>query len=208
MGADAVRHAVILAHPDPESFNAFVAQTYVETVTGLSQTATLRDLYRMDFDPRLGVDELPWRSTGQPPEDVRAEREAVAAADVVALIYPLWFNAPPAMMKGYVERVFGMGFAYAPGRPGTRSLLTGKRLVTVSTSGAPDEWVDQTGAVARLRAGFDEHVAAVCGLTVLEHLNLGGATPGIRADAAADMLQEVAAMVRRLFGPPAALQAD
>jgi NAD(P)H dehydrogenase (quinone) len=56
--------------------------------------------------------------------------------------------------------------------------------------------------VARLRAAFDDHVAAVCGLSVVEHLNLGGATPGIRKDAAEDMLQEVVAMVRRLFGPP------
>jgi NAD(P)H dehydrogenase (quinone) len=199
-----MRHAVILAHPDPESFNAFVARTYVETAVALSQTASLRDLYRLDFDPRLGADELPWRSGGQPRADVLAEREVIAAADVIAFVYPLWFNAPPAMMKGYVDRVFGMGFAYGAAAPGTRPLLAGKRLVTISTSGAPDEWVEQTGAVTRLRAAFDDHVAAVCGLSVIEHLNLGGATPGIRKDAAEDMLQEVVAMVRRLFGPPVA----
>lgn len=196
-----MHHAVILAHPDPESFNAFVARTYVEAATALSQTATLRDLYRLDFDPRLALDELPWRAEAGPRADVRAERDVLAQADVIVFIYPLWFNAPPAMLKGYVDRVLGMGFAYAPADPGTRPLLTGKRLVTVSTSGAPDEWVDQTGAVARLRAGFDDHVAAVCGLSIVEHLNLGGATPGIRADAAESMLREVAAMVRRLFAP-------
>jgi NAD(P)H dehydrogenase (quinone) len=197
-----MRHAVILAHPDPESFNAFVARTYVATVTALAQTATLRDLYRLDFDPRLGADELPWREKHALRADVCAEREVLAAADLVVLVYPLWFNAPPAMMKGYVERVFGMGFAYASAPPGTRPLLTGKRLVTISTSGAPGEWIDQSGAVARLRAGFDDHIAAVCGLSVVEHLHLGGATPGIRADAAERMLHEVAAMARRLFGPP------
>ena len=197
-----MRHAVILAHPDPESFNAFVARTYIETAAALSQSALLRDLYRLDFDPRLGADELPWRSKGEPRADVRAEREIIAAADVIAFIYPLWFNAPPAMMKGFVDRVFGMGFAYGSAAPGTRPLLTGKRLVTISTSGAPNEWIEQTGAVTRLRAAFDDHVAAVCGLSVVEHLNLGGATPGIRKDAAEDMLQEVATMVRRLFGPP------
>lgn len=197
-----MHHAVILAHPDPESFNAFVARTYVEAVTAASQTATLRDLYRLGFDPRLGLDELPWRRGDPPHTDVSAEREVLARADVIAFIYPLWFNAPPAMMKGYVDRVLGMGFAYAPGDPGTRPLLAGKSLITVSTSGAPNEWIDQTGAVARLRAGFDDHIAAVCGLTVLEHLNLGGATPGIRADAAEDMLSEVGAMVRRRFGRP------
>ena len=122
---------------------------------------------------------------------------------MLVFVYPLWFNAPPAMLKGYVERVFAMGFGYAPAGPGTRPLLSGKSLVTISTSGAPDDWVDQTGALARLRAGFDDHLAAVCGLTVLEHLNLGGVTPGIRLDAGQSMLDEVAALARRLFAPVA-----
>ena len=198
-----MHHAVILAHPDPESFNAFVARTYIEAALALSHTATLRDLYRLDFDPRLALDELPWREGAGPRADVQAERAVLAQADVISFVYPLWFNAPPAMLKGYVDRVLGMGFAYGPADPGTRPLLSGKSLVTLSTSGAPNEWVNQTGAVARLRAGFDDHVAAVCGLSVLEHLNLGGATPGIRADAAEDMLREVAGMVRRLFSAPA-----
>ena len=73
--------------------------------------------------------------------------------------------------------------------------------MSISTSGAPDAWVDQTGAVARLREGFDAHVAAVCGLAVREHLHLGGVTPGMRADAVRDLLDNVASMARRLFAP-------
>jgi NAD(P)H dehydrogenase (quinone) len=195
-----MRHVVVLAHPDAGSFNAAVAGAYAAAVQAASHEATLRDLYRLGFDPRLRASELPWRGDFAPGADVLVERAAIEPADVVVFVYPLWFNAPPAMLKGYVERVFGMGFGYGAAAPGTRPLLAGKSLVTISTSGAPDAWVDQTGAVARLRAGFDDHLAAVCGLTVLEHLNLGGVTPGIREDAAEAMLDEVRALAERLFG--------
>lgn len=194
-----MRHAIILGHPDPSSFNAGVARSYADAVRTLGHQAELRDLYAQGFQPCLQLAELPWRDDFAVPADVATEREAIARADVIVLVYPLWFNAPPAIIKGYVERVFAMGFGYAPAATGTRPLLAGKSLVTVSTSGAPGAWVDQTGAVERLRKGFDEHVAAVCGLSMLEHLHLGGVTPGIRPDAVAAMFGEVQAMARRLF---------
>lgn len=197
-----MRHVVILAHPDPASFNAAVARAYVAAAKALGHMAEPRDLYAQGFDPRLPAHELPWRDDFAPGADVVAERTALAAADVLVFVYPLWFNAPPAMLKGYAERVLGIGFG-AAAEPGMRQPLRSKRLVTVSTSGAPDQWVDQTGALARLRAGFDDHLAAVTGLNVLEHLNLGGVTPGIRPDAAEAMLDQVRGLVARLFGPAA-----
>jgi NAD(P)H dehydrogenase (quinone) len=196
-----VRHLVVLAHPAPDSFNAAAAHAYAEAVEALSHAVEIRDLYRIGFDPRLPAHELPWREDFAPAADVLVEREALARAESLVFVYPLWFNAPPAMLKGYVERVLGVGFAYEPAGGGTQPLLTGKSLITISTSGAPQAWVDQTGAVARLRAGFDEHLAAVCGLTVLEHLNLGGVTPGIRPDAAQQLFDRVSALARQLFAP-------
>jgi NAD(P)H dehydrogenase (quinone) len=202
-----VRHAVILAHPDPGSFNAAVAHAYAEAVEACGGEADVRDLYALDFDPRLKPQELPWRADFASSADTAAERGAARAADVICLVYPLWFNAPPAMLKGYVERVLGPEFAARPGDgAGPAPPATGKSLVSVTTSGAPGAWVGQTGALERLRAGFDDHVAAVCGLAVLEHLHLGGVTPGIRRDAADAMLDKVRQAARRLFGPAAAVE--
>ncbi len=195
-----MRHAVILSHPDPASFNAAVARTYAASAQALGQTAEVRDLYAEGFDPRLPASELPWSEHFALAPAIVAERTWLAAADVIALVYPFWFNAPPAMLKGYVERVFG-GLADDPSGGGTRPRLSGKRLISISTSGAPDAWVNQTGAAERLRASFDDHVAAVCGLAVTDHLHLGGVTPGIREDAAQAMLDQVGQLVRRHFGP-------
>jgi NAD(P)H dehydrogenase (quinone) len=194
-----MKHAVILAHPNPASFNAAVARTYVAALLGLGHQAELRDLYAMDFDPRLKASEIPWAEGFAPATDVVAERAVIAQADAIAFVYPFWFNFPPAMIKGYVERVFGMGFGYEASDVGTRPLMTGKLVVSITTSGAPNAWIDQTGALQRLRAGFDDHLASVCGFAVLEHLHLGAITPGMRPDAGEAILSDVTAMAERLY---------
>lgn len=196
-----MRHAVILSHPDPASLNASIARAYAAAVESLGQAVEIYDLYSNDFDPRLTARELPWHANHVVPDVISAERARLTAVDVIVFVYPLWFNAPPAMLKGYAERVFGMGFGYGPANNGTRPLLMGKSLISISTSGAPNSWVGQTGALGRLREGFDDHLAAVCGFSVVDHLHLGGVTPGIRPDAAEAMLDKVARMARRHFSP-------
>ena len=194
-----MKHAIILAHPDPDSFNAAVAHAYAKAVRAMGHKAVVRDLYALKFDPCLPIGELPWRDGYGPATDVVAEREAVADADVFVFVYPFWFNAPPAILKGWVDRVFSMGFGFRPGRGGNAPGLEGRRLLTFSTSGAPEQWVQKTGALERLREGFDNHVAGVCGLRVVDHVHFGGVVPGIREDAVRDMLAEVAVKARALF---------
>ena len=105
-----MRHAVIVAHPRRRSVTCAIAQAYAEAARALGHEVVERDLYRLGFDPCLKAEEIP---DAEPPrfgEDVRREREALKDADVFAFVYPLWFNAPPAILKGYVDRVFSMGF--------------------------------------------------------------------------------------------------
>ena len=95
-----MKHAVIVGHPDPHSFTMSLARSYADTVSALRQTCTTHDLYRIDFDPRLKLPEMPNRVQWAPAADVHAERQLIYDADVFAFIYPLWFNAPPAIIKG------------------------------------------------------------------------------------------------------------
>jgi NAD(P)H dehydrogenase (quinone) len=195
-----MKHVVILAHPNPASFNASVAQAYALAATALGHNVLIRNLYALDFDPRLQALELPFDENFTPGADVVAERALLADADVYALVYPLWLNAPPAMMKGYLERVFGFGFAYGREGHGSEPLLTGKRLISFSSSGAPLNWVEESGAMQAIRALFDSHFAAVCGLTSVDHLHFGHIVSGIRTDAVLGMLDQVGKSVRTHFG--------
>ena len=194
-----MKHAVIVAHPNPGSLTRAAATAYAEAVEALGHQAMIRDLYPLDFDPRLQAAEIPGAAGYAFGADVLEERRLLADADVFAFVYPLWFNAPPAMLKGYVDRVFSMGFGYGPAAGGTEPLLEGKKLISFSFSGAPESWVRDSGALRALMTVFDLHLAAVCGLQVLDHRHIGGIVPGITDEAVADVLMQVGRTVTETF---------
>jgi NAD(P)H dehydrogenase (quinone) len=194
-----MKHAVILAHPNPDSFNAAIARSCLLTLEKLGHETILRDLYALDFDPRLKREEVS-AAHGRPAPDVVAERLLLADIESFIFIYPFWFNAEPAILKGYVDRVFGDGFGFHAGFGGSMPLLTGGQLTTISTSGAPDHWVQSTGALKALMTTFDLHVSAICGLAVKDHIHFGSIGPNLDEDAAGDVLDEVRDRLASLFG--------
>lgn len=197
---DAVtRIAVIVAHPRRRSFTVTMSTAFAEAARDAGAEVVERDLYRLRFDPRLRAGEMPDHAGTAVRTDVAREREAIAGADVFAFFYPLWFNATPAMMKGYIDRVFGMGFGYTALRSGgNQPGLPGRRLITFTSSGAPQEWVERSGAWAAMKAHFDEHFAAVTGLENLGHHNVGGVVADMRKDVVERHRAAVATHARRL----------
>ena len=200
-----MKHAVMAAHPRLNSFTLAMAQGYAEAAREAGAEVVVRDLYRIGFDPVLHEEELPDHVGFRPGRDVEQERHQLAQVDVFALFYPLWFNAAPAMLKGYVDRVFGLGFGYSPvAHGGNQPLLGGRKLVSFTASGAPQAWVERSGAWAAMQSHFDDHFAAVTGLENLGHHNSGGVAPGIRPDVVARHLATVQARARDLAANPAA----
>lgn len=195
-----MKHAVIIAHPNADSLTCSIGGAYAKHANSLGQDTLVRDLYRMGFDPCLRTSEIPSPGGFQFGDDVVAERKLLADVDVFALVYPLWFNAPPAILKGYVDRVFSMGFGYEPGLGGTETLLDGKRLISFTTSGAPHQWVRDTGALQALTAVFDRHLSATCGLQMVDHVHVGGIIAGMREDAVDDILLGVRRAIDAHFG--------
>jgi NAD(P)H dehydrogenase (quinone) len=194
-----MKHAVVYAHPNPKSFTATMAAAYGDEAQARGGTTVIRDLYAMGFDPCLKLDEIPAQSGFAARPDVVAERGLIGDADVFAFFYPLWLNAPPAILKGYLDRVFGFGFAYRHGEGGIEPALSGRKLATFSSSGAPWEWVRKTGAWDAMHKLFDEHFAAVCGLVFVDHTHFGNIVPGIREDFVAACATSVRELVRKHF---------
>jgi NAD(P)H dehydrogenase (quinone) len=92
----------------------------------------VRDLYRTRFDPILGEAELDSRT----PARIRQEQRHIAEAVAIALFFPVWWGYMPAMMKGYVDSVFPRGFAYDVDADNVAPLLSGKKALVFSSSGA------------------------------------------------------------------------
>ncbi len=196
-----MKHAVIFAHPRERSFTGSAALAYAQAAERLGHKVFRRDLYRIAFDPCLKATEIPG-GDHLPAADVMAERIMLQDADVFAFFYPLWLNTPPAMMKGYLERVFGFGFAYGGGGKSANPLLSGRKLIVFSSSGAPLEWVRQTGAFDALHTLFDSYFAELCGLTLLDHIHFGNVTPGISQEFVQGRMEDVRQAVIKYFGAP------
>lgn len=196
------KHAVIVRHPCTESFALSVARHYQEAAEECGKHVLLRDLYRLGFDPRLQNEEIPRAGGLAPAPEIAAERALLADVDVFCFVYPLWFNAPPAIVAGYIQRVFGMGFGFGSLKQGVNQrLLLGRSMISFSSSGAPAEWLRTEGSWDALKNLFDQHVADVCGMTLIDHHHYGrllNTTPTSRIEA---HLKDVRATVQRHFGP-------
>jgi NAD(P)H dehydrogenase (quinone) len=165
------KHAVIACHPDERSFTLSVARRYSEAVEAHGHEVVLRDLYRMGFDPVLGSAER----TGTPAPDVAQEWAALGKVDVYVLVYPIWFGTPPAMLKGYIDRVFGAGRNRGrEAQGGSGVLLAGRRLVSLTSSGSFKAWLSEKGVLGSLRTIYDRYFAEVFGFEESHHYHFDG----------------------------------
>lgn len=173
------RHVVLLCHPKRESFNASVADRYCEAVRAAGHEAVLRDLYAMHFDPVLRAAELggAHRTPGQ---DVREELGIIGEADIFVMVYPIWLGTPPAMLKGYVERVLGWHADAATLQTGrAQGVLAGKRLVSFTSSATNEVWLSLQGQPRSLDTIFDRYLSHAFGMQPPEHHHFGMIAPGI-----------------------------
>lgn len=132
---------VVSAHPSANSFNAALCERVVQGLTDTNHNVRLRNLYREDFDPRLTVKE--WRGHLDSPETkdhLLSYFDDLRWCETLVLVYPTWWGGQPAILKGWMDRVWANGVAWdlPEGASRLRPLLHNvRRIVTVTTHGAP-----------------------------------------------------------------------
>lgn len=175
-----VSQLVVLAHPADDSFCAQVARRWLKRARKYHQDCELRDLYRDGFDPVLKANEQPGKPGFAPLAENLAECRRLQALDVLVFVYPVWFGAPPAMLKGYLERVVGSGVTFGSREPRAKP-LAGVRLVQIATSASSEPWLSEMGVRAALHTVYDEYVAEVFGAKETYRLHLGSIGPDMTA---------------------------
>lgn len=195
-----MKHAVVIVHPSGRAFTRLMADTYVDAIKALGHDVLVRDLYAMNFDPRLHVDELPNREGGEPRPEIVIERAMLRDVDVFAFFYPIWFGSPPAMLKGYIERVFGAGFGYASVKGGGNApLLAGRKMISFTSTGSENTWLVDSGSWNAVRKVFNERLTSACGLDSVEHVNFGGVEPDMPQARIEEAVAEVREVVAEVF---------
>ena len=102
--------SVILAHPDGKSFSHAMAGVAVTELKQNGHQVHFHDLYAEGFDPVLPAAEI--GGEADLPEDVARHCREIAGADGIVILHPNWWGQPPAMLKGWVDRVIRPGVAY------------------------------------------------------------------------------------------------
>lgn len=191
-------HHIILANPSPGSYCHALAHAYAASVERHGQTQSLYDLCADAFDPVLRDAE---RADRGDTHDVAllAEVARVAASDALVLVYPIWFGGPPAILKGYVDRVLGAHcsvrrFTEGGGQPGLR----GRYLTSLTTSGNAIAWLEERGQRHALREGFDVYLERGFGLRDGGHVSVDAIVPNMSSAHAALGLAEAETAAQRM----------
>lgn len=132
--------SVILGHPNPGSFNHAIADVVVRTLRSAGHTVNFHDLHQEGFDPILPAAELGREPVLAP--DIQRHCDEIASADGIVIVHPNWWGQPPAMLKGWLDRVVRQGVAYKfgvndKGEGVPIGLLKAKAAVVFTTSNTP-----------------------------------------------------------------------
>ena len=133
---------LILGHPDKNSFNHAIAETCKERLLENGHSIIFHDLYKEEFNPILNTNELPKQS--QIDDSIKMHCTDLVNSDGIIVIHPNWWGQPPAILKGWVDRVIRPGIAYEfeegdNGEGVPIGLLKAKTALVFNTSNTNEE---------------------------------------------------------------------
>jgi len=186
---------VIIGHQKQGSFCHAIVATAMEELKTLGHEVVYHDLYAEQFDPILRHEEIPKDAPLDPL--LKQQIDEVTAADGYLVVHPNWWGQPPAILKGWIDRVLRQGSAYEFTAGGVAGLLGGKRAVVLTTSNTPrDEELRLFGDP--LENLWKTCIFGFCGVEDFFRRNFASiilSTPQQRAD----WLDEVRLIIRQHF---------
>ena len=152
---------IVHAHPEPRSFNGALTNVAREVLEGAGHAVKVSDLYAMRFDPvsdrrnfttikdrdyfKQQVEEMHATEMHGFAPDIAAEMEKLDWCAALIFQFPLWWFSVPAILKGWVDRVFAMGRVYGGGKWYDNGAFKGKRAMLSLTTGGPESIYSETG---------------------------------------------------------------
>ncbi|PWR74789.1 NAD(P)H-dependent oxidoreductase [Methanospirillum stamsii] len=134
--------SIILAHPEKGSLNHAIAMTALDTLKNAGHEVIFHDLYKEEFNPILPANEIS-RDGLRDPEIIK-HCEEISRADGIIIVHPNWWGQPPAILKGWIDRVIRPGVAYRfiegdNGEGVPVGLLPAKSAIVFNTANTPEE---------------------------------------------------------------------
>lgn len=196
---------LVVAHPDPGSFNTAIARAVREAAVAAGADVRVHDLYADGFDPRMPAVEV---GTTRFADELTARyAQEVLDADTFVIVHPVWFFHAPAAMKGWVDRVMREGVVYHVGAGDrTEGLLRAQAALVITTANAPEAL--EVGVLGDpLGTFWDRIVFGFGGVSDVRRVRFAAvkeSTPEVRAA----WLEEVGRAVRTLVRDAAEARAQ
>ena len=181
-----MRVLIVYAHPEPASFNGALRDAAVDVLHTAGHEVTVSDLYAQGFDAvagpadvvvrqnedvfNLGMEQMHAAQTGAFAPDIQAELDKLLAADLLILQFPMWWFSMPAILKGWVDRVFAFGATYDFGRTWENGVFAGRKAMLSITASAPEAAFKpdgRNGDMERVLWPIHAGILALCGYSVL-----------------------------------------
>jgi NAD(P)H dehydrogenase (quinone) len=164
-----MRHLIIYAHPNEKSLNNRLLKTVTENLEKSNHEIEIRDLNTIRFDPVLSLEDMQGQRAGKVSDDVKTEQDYISWAEQITFIYPIWWTGMPAIMKGYIDRVFSYGFAYRYDQGVQKGLLKGKKAVIINTHGKSHDEYERMGMDKALSLTSDTGIFLYSGFEIVHH---------------------------------------
>jgi NAD(P)H dehydrogenase (quinone) len=192
--------SVILTHPDQGSFNHAIAKTVVERLENSGHRVFFHDLYAEEFDPLLCAGEI-LKDAPLPPE-IKRHCNEIKEADGIIIIHPNWWGQPPAILKGWIDRIIRPGIAYEflegdSGEGVPNGLLKAKVAVVFNTSNTEPER-EKIVFGDPLETIWKNCIFALCGVNVFHRRSFGVVVTSTEAQRR-QWLDEVKVLIDSVF---------
>ena len=158
----------VVAHPKPGSFTHALARRFEDGVTAAGHSFERADLYAEGFDPVMTARDMEQFVGREMPGPILAEQDRVERADALCLIFPVWWFSMPAMMKGWLDRVWSAGWAYAWQHDPKGSLLKPRPCTLLVPVGAYAQMEAEWGCLERLDHIWRVGVLGYCGVDPID----------------------------------------
>lgn len=172
---------IIFAHPNNASFNAALLEQMKDLLQARHWQVNVSNLYEENFEARLGLQELADSFEGKINTEVKLQQNLVATADLLVFIHPVWWYGPPAIMKGWLDRVLTHDFAFEfDESKGIKGLLAEKKALVIETAASPQIALNKLDYHSMLPASM-----AFCGITdcqVKTLYEVGSASDEVRGE--------------------------
>lgn len=198
-----MRTLVVHCHPDPESFNTALFRAACDALRSAGNEVESLDLYAEQFDPVLTLEERRAyvANPGLVEAKVQKHVDALRKAEHLVFVHPTWWYGPPALLKGWLERVWLPGVAFMP--PAKKGHITApglqhvQRLTVVTTGGAPWWWLKVIGDPHRklFTRGLRVLMAKKCKVAWLQMHNMNDVDATERAYFLAQVSQRLSRMI-------------